>query len=94
MSNGIDTYRQFLALHQNQLQTSVVPEQYWPTLFKKLHESVRIFEFFVLEYCIAFIHIHKGAHNRTKVSFRAQIGGKWILEIRNFKNAKVSPRCY
>merc|ERR1711935_1111699 len=40
MSNGVDLYRQFLTLHQNQLQTSVVPEHLWPTLFKKLVEGV------------------------------------------------------
>ena len=43
MSNGVDLYRQFLTLHQNQLQTSVVPEHLWPTLFKKLVEGVSFY---------------------------------------------------
>ena len=46
MSNGVDLYRQFLTLHQNQLQTSVVPEHLWPTLFKKLVEGVSIYLFY------------------------------------------------
>ena len=46
MSNGVDLYRQFLTLHQNQLQTSVVPEHLWPTLFKKLVEGVSLYLFY------------------------------------------------
>ena len=38
--NGIDPYHQFLALHKNQLESSVVPEHFWPTLYKKITEDV------------------------------------------------------
>jgi hypothetical protein len=42
VQNGIDNpYQQFLANHSNQLETSVVPQHFWPTLFKKLSEGVR-----------------------------------------------------
>ena len=38
--NGVDPYHQFVALHKNQLESSVVPQHFWPTLFKKLTEDI------------------------------------------------------
>lgn len=38
--DGITTYNNFLALHKPQLILSGVPEHFWPTLCKKLHDQI------------------------------------------------------
>jgi hypothetical protein len=37
------SYDQFLAVHEPQLLTSAVPEQYWKQLYQKLKNAVSIF---------------------------------------------------
>lgn len=38
--DGISTYNSFLALHKPQLLLSAIPEHFWPTLCKKLHDQI------------------------------------------------------
>ena len=40
--NGTDLYKQFVAVHQNQLETSAVPLHFWPTIYKKLTDGVSL----------------------------------------------------
>ena len=56
--NGVDPYHQFLALHKNQLESSVVPEHFWPTLFKKTTEDVS-WILFIFKPILLYILKHK-----------------------------------
>lgn len=38
--DGISTYKHFVAMHKPQLLLSGIPEHFWPTLCKKLHDQI------------------------------------------------------
>jgi len=38
--NGVDGYKIFVANHQNQLESSGVPQHFWQTLYRKLSTMV------------------------------------------------------
>ena len=38
--NELDPYQQFMLMHKNQLESSVVPQHFWPTLYKKITGDV------------------------------------------------------
>jgi len=40
MENGKDAFVKFLSYHKNQLETSAVPEIYWPTIYAKLTQGI------------------------------------------------------
>ena len=38
--NGLDPLAEFLKFHKNQLESSGVPSQFWPTIYNKLAHGV------------------------------------------------------
>ena len=38
--NGVDGYKLFVTHHQNQLESSGVPQHFWKTVYKKLSNMV------------------------------------------------------
>ena len=62
--NGVDPYHQFVALHKNQLESSVVPEHFWPTLFKKTTEDVSLILFIIFKP----IHLYVLKHQSFYIS--------------------------
>ena len=43
--NGVDGYKIFISKHQNQLESSGVPQHLWQTLYKKLVNMVSLTSF-------------------------------------------------
>ena len=40
--NGVDGYKIFVTQHQNQLESSGVPQHFWQTVYKKLSNMVSL----------------------------------------------------